>query len=135
MYEYINYFCAQKTDTAFPPAQYFRSFSFLPIFPIFLPPPFPPSIFHGSFLCAEESPALVSTGNINFPRRGRSPSALWTAGRYSFRTVFECENAFQVVRHRYSPPANPRFVVETFTIRPNDSSKFACFEGTSDQRL
>lgn len=99
--EYINYFSTQRTDIS--PPNNFRSSYFSHFSPHFSPPPSLPSIFHGSFLCAEGSPALVSTGNINFPRRGRSPSALRVTlvnNRHGFRTVFVCENdRFKFVRH------------------------------------
>lgn len=86
MYKYINYFRVQEnrycvsSSPIFPflfLSSYFSHFFLFSYFSHFSSFP-PPSIFHGSFLCAEESPVLVSTGNINFPRRGRSPSALWT---------------------------------------------------------
>lgn len=90
MYEYINYFCENRYCVS--SSQIFLSFYFSHFFFFILCSyffhfsSFPlPSIFHGSFLCAEESPALVSTGNINFPRRGRSPSALWTLVNNSSR--------------------------------------------------
>lgn len=133
MYKYINYFRVQEnrycvsSSPIFPFLflssyfshfflfSYFSHFSFFP----------PSSIFHGSFLCAEESPVLVSTGNINFPRRGRSPSALWTLVNNSRQIQFP----FSDTRTRFKSCAADtilRFVVETFIIRPNDSSN-ACF--------
>lgn len=121
MYEYINYFCENRYCVS--SSQIFLSFYFSHFFFFILCsyffhfPFFPlPSIFHGSFLCAEESPALVSTGNINFPRRGRSPSALWTLVNNSSR--------FSDARTRFkSCAADPRFVVEAIRL-----VELVCFE-------
>lgn len=130
MYKYINYFRVQENDIAFPPAQYFRSFSFLPIFhifffspifPIFLPFPLPPFFTDRSFAPRKAQSSLAQEILIFRGAEGARPlcEPWWiTAGRYSFR--FRIRE--RVVRRRY----NPRFVVETFIIRANDSSN-ACF--------